>query len=586
MRSIAVVLVAATGCVGGADDDPGVDIDAGADVDPEPGCVSFGFCDVSPFGEPVHYADVWGAADDAIWVVGSGGAVRFFDGERWTERDTGAAGDLSAIDGSAADDVWAVGDGGAIWRRDGAAWTRLDAGVAVDLNDVAVVSPTEVYVVGTDYTLLRYDGAAWADMGATFTGASVNAVDALGADRVVASDGFDILEWDGASWTTTATTPGGPTVHDLQVLDATTTLVLRSNLGGHLVERLEGGQLDYVAGDSEPSSALFARAADDGVVAGQRGALAIFDAAGRREIEHGNHTMRGVWADSTGAIWAAGEFGTILRLEPGASDSRVIDAGDQHTMLAVHARAAGDVWMAGLGGKIVHHDGASWTAVDSGTDADLHGIAEVGETVWVAGDHGVVVELAPGGPIRRDIDRDASLRSIVADGDAGVWVAGGVLERWDGETWSPVVSSLGRFATDASSPGPGEIWLAQADGWVSRFVDGAQQPVGSPTSNDLWSIWIGTPDNVVVGAYANDIHGYDGQTWSEEIHDDSTTPGAIFDLWGTEGDLFAVGSQLLHDGGGGWVDTEMTGRFLRSMSGAGGVVWAVGWEQRFVYLER
>lgn len=587
MRAAATVLVLVLGACGG-DDGGGVepDPDAGPGDEVEPGCVAFGFCDVEPFGEPVHYFDVWGAADDAVWVVGARGAVRFFDGASWSSRDVGSAdADLVAIDGSGPDDVWAVGGGGAVWRWDGQAWSRLDPGTSVDLFDVAVVGPDEVYVAGDQQTLLRWDGTGWSDMAAPTEAQSINAVGALASDRVVASDGFAIHEWNGTGWTST-TVPPGAAVTDLSVVDQTATVIVRSGIGGFIADRFEGGELSPVMNGDEPASALVVRAPDDVVVAGSSGMITRRLGTATTEVTHGRHRMSGLWLDSTGVAWAAGEYGTILRLEPGAADSEVIDAGDLHTMLAVLVRSATDVWMAGLGGKIVHYDGSSWSPVESGTGADLHALAAAGDSIWAAGDHGVVVEVGPGGPQRRDIETDAALRSIVADGDAGIWVAGGVFERWDGAAWTPV-SSLFQFATDAFSPAPGEIWLSQTSGEVSRYVDGVREPLSLPTNNDVFSIWVSGDGDVLAGLYANRIYRHDGAEWSEESAPDSGTPGAVIDLWGTApDDVFALGSELLHFDGSSWMETEVTGSPLATIHGADGQVWAVGWKQRFVHLER
>jgi hypothetical protein len=199
--------------------------------------------------------------------------------------------------------------------------------------------------------------------------------------------------------------------------------------------------------------------------------------------------------------------------------------------------------------------------------------------------HGVAAELGAGGPTRHDISRDAELWSVVPDGETGVWVAGGVLERWDGAAWTPVVASLGQFATDAWSPAPGEIWIAQAGGGVSRYIDGVWQSVPSPSSNDLWAIWGASSDDVWVAGYANRVHHWNGATWTEASSPHSGTPGAVMALWGAgPEDVYAVGHHVLHFDGADWTDAELTGVNLRGVHGADGEVWTVGWQQTFLRL--
>ena len=583
---LALGLLACGGSGSGDDADAGVDGSAGPDA--APGCVSFGFCAEDPFGAPVRYQDVWGAADDAVWVVGEGGAVRFFDGATWSSRDPDDASDadLIAVHGSGPDDVWVVGAAGTIWHWSGA-WTRIESGTTVDLLDVSVVGPDEVFVAGAAGTVLRWDGVELSAM-ATGTTGDVRAVHALRGDRAVASDGIRLLEWNGATWTQTALPAGTPAVHEVHALDDSA-LLLVAGLGGFAIFRLLDGDLLPLASGGRASGdvaySMFVRATDDFAVTGSLGLIQVRQGTGDRTVYHGAHTMHGIWLDSTNLAWAVGEAGTILRLEPVDGPLRVVDAGDMHTMLAVHARSASDVWMAGLAGKVAHFDGTTWTEVASGTDVDLHGITAAPDgTIWVAGLHGVVSELGASGPTRHDLSRDVELWSVVPDGDAGVWVAGGALERWDGVAWTPV-SSLGQFATDAWSPAPGEIWLAQASGWVSRYVDGVSQSVPSPSSNDLWAIWGASRDDVWVAGYANRVHRWDGTEWTEASNPHSGTPGAVMALWGSSpDDVYAAGHYVLHFDGVDWTDTGLTGVDLRSVHGAGGEVWTVGWRQTFLRL--
>jgi hypothetical protein len=75
----------------------------------------------------VAYATaVWGSSKDDVWTVGTSGAIRRWNGTKWSTSRVSIEGtpyyrDLAAIHGSSADDIWAVGKGIAVHRTPGGA---------------------------------------------------------------------------------------------------------------------------------------------------------------------------------------------------------------------------------------------------------------------------------------------------------------------------------------------------------------------------------------------------------------------------------------------------------------------------------
>jgi hypothetical protein len=115
---------------------------------------------------------VWGAAADDLWIVGGDGFQRepvlcHFDGVEVTaveypepSIETFA---LFKIWGTSADHVFAVGDAGYILHYDGEAWTEQDSGTTSDLISLWGRGPDEILAVGgrASGVLTRWDGAAW-----------------------------------------------------------------------------------------------------------------------------------------------------------------------------------------------------------------------------------------------------------------------------------------------------------------------------------------------------------------------------------------------------------------------------------------
>ncbi|MBI5481009.1 MAG: hypothetical protein HY906_19275 [Deltaproteobacteria bacterium] len=169
-----------------------------------------------PLGGPIppNFFDVWGAAPDDIWAVGSAGLVMHWDGTSWTEIQVPLVGDLLGISGVPPDDtnpapeIWAVGLGGAILHYDGTTWTQQqmpfdDGGVPMgtDLHAVASAGRGLATAVGIDATMVETvtGGASWTKKSVP-TQETLNGIWSGGGGSVAVGNLGTILEWDGAAW--------------------------------------------------------------------------------------------------------------------------------------------------------------------------------------------------------------------------------------------------------------------------------------------------------------------------------------------------------------------------------------------------
>jgi hypothetical protein len=158
---------------------------------------------------------VTGFGEDAIVVVGGGGAVLRWDGAAWTREATPTDQDLWGVWGPAADDLWAVGGtvtpGGhpVILHHDGIAWTEvalptLQKGNVRAFFKVWGAGRDHALVVGQNGVVLRWDGAIWTE---ELVGASADliALWGTGKDHVVMVGGRGnaiVTTWDGVRWRT------------------------------------------------------------------------------------------------------------------------------------------------------------------------------------------------------------------------------------------------------------------------------------------------------------------------------------------------------------------------------------------------
>ncbi|MFH1132609.1 MAG: hypothetical protein V1754_14840, partial [Pseudomonadota bacterium] len=131
----------------------------------------------------VNFFDVWGDNENAVWAVGSGGQIVFFDGQKWSTQQTPTQSQLTSVWGILEIDVWAVGFESTVLHFDGEKWENnsppdelfWDRDGGVPEGDAAVgLRPnlwgvwsfsegeiTKLYAVGDNGLVLFFDGTEW-----------------------------------------------------------------------------------------------------------------------------------------------------------------------------------------------------------------------------------------------------------------------------------------------------------------------------------------------------------------------------------------------------------------------------------------
>ncbi|MAQ16453.1 MAG: hypothetical protein CMN30_16880 [Sandaracinus sp.] len=156
-----------------------------------------------------------------------------------------------------------------------------------------------------------------------------------------------------------------------------------------------------------------------------------------------------------------------------------------------------DLWVVGNAGTIVHHDGASWATVDSGTTEDLWGIWGSGPTdLWAVGGSGF----------------DDAIATLL---------------HYDGAAWTSMeLPELARPNVHALfkvwGSGPDDVFIVGQRGTLLRWNGSTLTEELVGTSEDLISVWGTGPDRVaVVGGRSNGIV----VTWNgTEWHRESVSP--------------------------------------------------------------
>lgn len=282
-------------CPGGDDSDDGVEpTDEPWRVSDEPG------------EEAGSLLSVWGASEDDVRAVGGQidslgeagtGVMLLRNGEAWeTETipdDTPVLNWIHGADGI----LWAVGNEGAAIRQQGGSWERDDTGATVPLWGVFVLSADEAWAVGgdpfdTDGTgvLFHYTGGAWEEVELPELDRDAPAIFKVWAsspsDVHAVGDNGVIMHFDGSEWVQVA-----------------------SGTGADLIS-------------------LWGTGADEILAVGGRanGVIARYDGSGWTSTMLAMAPpLNGIWMDSEGVSYLAGERGTILRVAAGANEAEMVE---------------------------------------------------------------------------------------------------------------------------------------------------------------------------------------------------------------------------------------------------------------------
>ncbi len=253
--------------------------------------------------------------------------------------------------------------------------------------------------------------------------------------------------------------------------------------------------------------------------------------------------LSAIWAFSPQDVWAVG--GRVLHYD-GSRWSEVAGPGTGIALQALWGLAPDDLW-ATSGSKIYR-----WRGAAKGWSEHPHGITSPPDfnALWVRAEDDYAVG---GGDVNWEVVRvkgSTISRAYTYGQTTGIWGASsddvwaaaemGGLWRWNGSKWAKV--ELG-----GNADRPGSVWGSSA--------------------SDVWAV-----------GEQETLQHWDGSAWTQtELADADLTV-----VWASASDVWAAGHQgsVWHFDGKSWSDQGSAGAgvFFTGLSGAGGSVWAVGYE--------
>ena len=281
---------------------------------------------------------LWSGGPDGIWAVGGmstaataryGRAIHAVPGNGaldWVEYDTQSPYDLNAIWGSSSGDVWAVGNRGTVRHWTNATpkrWAIVDVPTSEDLRAVWGTSAKDIWVVGDKGTILHYDGTTFerveAQFGAGGSTPNLRGVWGSSADDVWIVGDSVVLHRN-----------SGVESHERQHPLSIACLALRSRAGsgrdlhdervrrrrrplGSFEPGIDGGNtLPEVDASEEPVDGGVDDAADAARADADASVLCSPDGFCHLPVPVSD-SLRAVWGDGAGTVWAVSDKGDVLR---------------------------------------------------------------------------------------------------------------------------------------------------------------------------------------------------------------------------------------------------------------------------------
>ncbi len=197
----------------------------------------------------------------------------------------------------------------------------------------------------------------------------------------------------------------------------------------------------------------------------------------------------------------AGPFGTQLC---GRNHWTWVEPQPQgQTLYAVWGASANDVWAAGVGGTILHYNGTSWSAEESGTCETLSGLWGTSATnLYAVGTLGTVLHRTAAGWSKLAAPTCNSLRLLWGSSVADVWIGGDKLFLyWDGQNLSAAPLTVANTYVEAlSGLGSSDVWAIASGGLL--HYDGRNWSTVATISQDLSSVLVADPSHVFAAGYS------------------------------------------------------------------------------------
>ncbi|MFH2091854.1 MAG: Ig-like domain-containing protein [Pseudomonadota bacterium] len=285
-------------------------------------------------GEPTRYG-IWGTSLKDFYVLRHTGStpmggeddqtILYFNGDYWQKKEIPVSASLYAMWGSSSNNVWAVGKSGTAIRFNGETWSNVDTGApdGFDFHDIWGLSSNFIVAVGNGRTIFKYDGSTWqADLNPTQE--QLSGVWGVSEENFFAVGSFGtILRYDGSNWLQVKS----PVTVDLQAIwgsDASNAFAVGAarKIGSgryYTILNFSGTQWTLMEtplvpdGNTGMLRSIWGTSKNNIYAVGDNGTILHFDGSGWSVVDSGKtFTLHAVWGASD-TIYASGDYGIFIR---------------------------------------------------------------------------------------------------------------------------------------------------------------------------------------------------------------------------------------------------------------------------------
>jgi len=164
------------------------------------------------------------------FAVGKAGLIVSFNGQSWSQQNSGTTTDLYNINCPGVTSCFAVGSNGLILHYDGANWNPQNSGTTNELNEIQCPSLTVCYAAGVGGIFLHYDGTNWSPLnpGTTSDFRALSCPTTTDCYGVIGSIPLNLVIYNGTTWAFTPITNSSninslscPAISNCFILDST-----------------------------------------------------------------------------------------------------------------------------------------------------------------------------------------------------------------------------------------------------------------------------------------------------------------------------------------------------------------------------
>lgn len=116
----------------------------------------------------------------------------------------------------------------------------------------------------------------------------------------------------------------------------------------------------------------------------------------------------------------------------------------------------------------------------------------------------------------------------------------GVIFRFDGSTWSPMVSPGDEDLNDVEVIDANNAFAVGKDGETLQLAGGTWTSIGGFTNEDLFGVWAASANEVYAVGKKGTIYSYDGSSWTDESSAAGTDNRDLEDAWGDANSFYAL----------------------------------------------